>query len=87
MVNSLKNGLNTPDIFASGATLQIKEFVASAGSVGNVAFDTAFASAPTVMVNVVGGVASHPSASAGSVVFNCVTASASGTVMAFLPTN
>jgi len=84
MVNSLKDGLGIPDAIASGKSVQIKEFVASAGSVGAVTFDTAYASAPLVVVSVVGGIAAQPSVSAGSAVFNTVTASASGTLIAFL---
>lgn len=87
MANSLKDGLNPPDIISSGATFQAKEFVSSAGSVAEVSFDTAFDSAPSIFVSVVGGLASHPSASAGSVVFNTTNANASGTVFAFLQTN
>lgn len=84
MTNSLNDGLSTPDLIASGNSVQIKEFVASAGSVGNVSFDAAFTSAPLVVVSVVGGLASQPAVSAGSAVFNTATASASGTVIAFL---
>lgn len=84
MVNPLNDGLSVTDVIASGASIQTGTFVASAGSVGNVAFGTAFSSAPTVVVSVVGGLATVPSASAGSVVFNTVTASASGTYIAFL---
>ena len=84
MVNSLKDGLSTPDLIASGNSIQTKEFVASAGSVAVVTFDTAFTSAPLVVASVVGGLASHPAVSAGSAVFNTSTASASGTVIAFL---
>lgn len=84
MVNSLENGLSIADVIASGNSIQTKSFIASAGSVGNVSFDTAFSAAPIVVVSVVGGLASVPSASAGSVVFNTVTASASGTLIAFL---
>ena len=84
MVNSLVDGLSIPDIIASGNSVQIQEFVASAGSVGDVSFGTAFTSAPLVIVSVVGGIASQPAVSAGSAVFNTVTASASGTLIAFL---
>ena len=84
MVNSLVDGLNTPDLIASGNSVQIIEFVASAGSVVDISFDTAFTSAPLVVASVVGGLASHPAVSAGSAVFNTVTASASGTLIAFL---
>ena len=84
MVNSLKDGLNVPDVIASGASIQIKEFVSSAGSVATVSFDAAFSSAPLVVVSVVGGLASQPGVSAGSTVFNTTSASASGTVIAFL---
>ena len=84
MVNSLVNGLNVPDVIASGASVQIKEFVSSAGSVANVSFDAAFSSAPLVVASVVGGLASQPAVAAGSVVFNTTAASSSGTVIAFL---
>ena len=80
MVNSINDGLNKPDEVTDGAAIQVIDFVASAGSVANVSFDPAFGTAPKVVVSVVGGIASFPSASAGSAVFNCVTASASGTI-------
>lgn len=83
MVNSINDGLGIPDVIASGNSVQAGEFVASTGSVVDVSFGTAFSSAPIVVATIVGGTANQISASAGSFVVNTVTASASGTYIAF----
>jgi len=69
-------GIGSPTGF--GNSIQMGEIVASAGSVAEIAFPTAFAAAPTVIATFVGGTAAHPSVSAGSAIINTTSASASG---------
>lgn len=84
MSNALKDGLNIPDIIASGKAVQAGEFVATAGSVGTVTFLEAYATAPIVVTTVVGGVASYAASTTTGFTVNTTVASASGTYIAFL---
>lgn len=111
MSNALVDGLNPPDVLASGGvdpveiadeavtaakqgfvgtgsptgfglSVQTGDYVSDAGSSATVQFGTAFAAAPTVVVHAAGGLASQPSASAGSVVIETTAASSSGSWIA-----
>ena len=73
-------GTGSPTVF--GNSIQSGVVVASAGSIAEIAFPTVFGAAPNVVVEFVGGIAAHPSVSAGSAIINTITASASGTWIA-----
>lgn len=57
--------------------------VASAGSVMVIEFDHLYNSAPVVVVSPVGGIAAQPTVSVSGASVNCVTASASGSWVAY----
>ena len=81
MANSLSDGLNKPDILGkTGIVTGV--FVASAGSVASFAFNEVFTSAPTVIIQAVGGIAGMPTVNATGCTCNVTTASASGTFIA-----